>query len=131
MGLVVLMIRWVRIWSREAEGRRKSTSMMAGCPLTPTLSFVFVMTTFKSRPFRLPDTGTVTSTSWIVCVHLYGSLACSSASLARATVSFFSRSSGVGEVDMVEYNVIGETMTIQGTSCLGVSPEYVQTAYTS
>ena len=45
----------------------------------------------------------VMSRSWIVCVHLYGNLACSSASLARSSLSFFSRSEGVGEDDMVNF----------------------------
>ena len=58
------------------------------------------MATMRSRPLRFEGTGTVMSTSPIVWVHLYGSLACSSCSLALASASFFSRSSGVGEVDI-------------------------------
>ena len=76
--------------------------MMGVWPLTPTLSFFFVMTMSRSRPFRLPATGTVTSTSPIVWVHLYGSFACSSASLAFASLSFCSCSSGLGDISPVE-----------------------------
>ena len=50
------------------------------------------MSTVKSLPLRFPGTSTVMSRSPIVCVHLYGRAACSSASLARAAAS----SAGVG-----------------------------------
>lgn len=84
------------------EGREdKRTSMIGVWPLIPTFSFDFVMTTSRSLPLMLAGTGTVMSTSWIVCVHLYGSCACSAASLALSSASFFARSSGVGDVDIV------------------------------
>ena len=86
---------------------QRRTSIIGSCPLTPTLRDVFFMSTTMSLPFKFAGTDIDISRSCIVCVHLYGSLACSSFSLARSSLSFFSRSSGVGEVDMVKaYSVL-------------------------
>lgn len=76
------------------------TSITGSWPFTPTLRYVFVISTTMSLARKFEGTDTVMSTSWIVCVHLYGSLACSSASLARSSLSFLLRSEGVGDVDM-------------------------------
>ena len=48
----------------------KCTSIIAVCPLIATFSFFLLMMTSKSRPLRFPATGTVMSTSPIVCDHL-------------------------------------------------------------
>lgn len=77
------------------------TSMTGSCPLTATFNCVLEKVTMRSLPFKFEATGTVMSRSVIVCVHLYGSLACSSASRARSALSDFSRSDGVGEDDIV------------------------------
>jgi len=74
--------------------RREQTLMIGSWPLTPSTSFFFLMSTFKSLPFRLPGTSTVISRSPIVWVHLYGRAACSSASFARAAASSAGVSSG-------------------------------------
>lgn len=71
--------------------------MIGSCPLSPTLSFVFVNTTSTSRPRSVPATGTDTSTSPMVWVQRYGSCDCSSASFALSSWSARSRSDGVGE----------------------------------
>ncbi len=46
------------------------TSMMGSWPLTPTLRYVFFMSTTMSLPLRFAGTDTVMSRSCIVCVHL-------------------------------------------------------------
>ena len=51
-------------------GRRRGTSMIGGWPLTPTRMLDLVRTTSMSRPFRVPETGIVMSTSRMDWVHL-------------------------------------------------------------
>jgi hypothetical protein len=63
------------------------TLMIGSCPLIPALSFVFLMSTTRSRPLRFPGTVKLRERSRIVCVHLYGREACSSTSRARAAAS--------------------------------------------
>lgn len=67
--------------------RKRLTSIMGSWPLTPTLSFVILISTTMSLPFRFPGTSTLISRSPIVWVHLQGRAACSAASLARAASS--------------------------------------------
>lgn len=73
------------------------TSMIGGCPLMPALRVLFVILTSRSLPFMFAGIGAVTSRSWMVWDHLYGSLLCSSSSLAFAAMSLALRSSGVGD----------------------------------
>ena len=69
--------------------------MMGSWPLTPATSLVFDIVMVKSRLLSPPGMEKVTSSSPIVCVHLYGRAACSSASFARAAAS----SAGVSSVE--------------------------------
>lgn len=46
--------------------------MIGSLPFKPTLSFVFLMSTIKSRLLVPGGTGTVTVTSCRVCFHRYG-----------------------------------------------------------
>jgi hypothetical protein len=71
--------------------------MMGSCPLIATRNFVFVSLTSKSLPLRFAAMGIVMSTSWIVCVHLYGRAACSASSFSFAALSLRARSEGVGD----------------------------------
>jgi hypothetical protein len=71
--------------------------MMASWPLIPAFTLFFAILTSRSLPLKLEGTSIVTSRSAIVWVHLYGSLPCSSCSLALAALSRRSRSEGVGE----------------------------------
>ena len=85
----------VRAQGRAREGRLarlKHTSITGSCPRTPTFKLSRLISTTRSRALRFPGTVTNTSSSEMVCVHLYGRAACSSASLARAAAS----SAGVG-----------------------------------
>jgi hypothetical protein len=94
----------------ERKENRRQTSINGSCPLICTLIAVRPISTNRSFALRLPGIGTVTSTSPIVWVHLYGSVACSASSLARASASTLARSDGVGdgarsavEEDMFEF----------------------------
>ena len=48
----------------------KRTEMIGSCPLIPSRSFFFLISTTISLPLMFPGTSTVTSTSPICCVHL-------------------------------------------------------------
>ena len=98
-------------------GKGGNTSIMWVCPFTPALRWVLEIETSRSRPRRFEGTGMVMSRSPIVWAHLYGSWACSAASLARASASFFSRCSGVGEVDIFR---VWDSMELD-VKCEGVS----------
>lgn len=66
--------------------------------MIPSNRLFFLISTFKSLPFRFPGISTVMSRSVMVWVHLYGRAACSSASFARAAASSWGVSSGDGGV---------------------------------
>ena len=110
-GRVDVYIRYLTIqlgggeWQNTKQIEKKNysprTSITGSSPFTPTFKCSFPISTVRSRPRRFPATGTVMSTSAIVCVHLYGNSACSAASLVRAAASCCSRSEGVGDVDIV------------------------------
>lgn len=68
-------------------GGEVRTLMMGSWPLIPAVSLSFLISTTRSRDFTLSGTVKVTSSSPMVCVHLYGRLACSSSSLAREAAS--------------------------------------------
>lgn len=79
------------------EPLNRLTSIIGSCPLIPAFRLFFAILTSRSLPLKLAGICAVTSKSAIVCVHLYGSLLCSSSSLALASLSRRSRSEGVGE----------------------------------
>lgn len=81
----------------ECERAWSCTSMIGSCPLIPALMLSFDSFTSKSLPFKFPGIGAVMSKSLMVCVHLYGSLPCSSSSRCLASLSLAARSDGVGE----------------------------------
>jgi len=74
--------------------------MNGSCPLMPTFSAFLLILTSRSLPLYFASMLTVMSRSLIVCVHLYGRVACSASSFSRASASAFLRSSGGGEPDM-------------------------------
>jgi len=55
---------------RELERGGAGTEMMGSWPLIPTMRDFFLMTTFRSFPFRFPGISAVTSSSPICWVHL-------------------------------------------------------------
>lgn len=76
------------------------TSIRGSLPFNATLIFVLVNTTSRSLPRISAGTGIVTSASAIVCVHLYGRVACSFASFSLCSRSRRSRSAREGSVSV-------------------------------
>ena len=86
----------------------------------PAFMLVGVILTSRSLPLRVPGIGELRSTSWIVWVHLYGSLLCSLSSWALAALSVASCSAGGGEVDMFGYTGRCGMMYIESMLCYGM-----------
>lgn len=86
-----------RLYNFDEENIEKGepTSIISSLPLMPTFRLFLSNSTIKSRALSAPFIGMVISTSPSVCVHLYGSRACSSFSLARRASSAERRSEAV------------------------------------
>jgi hypothetical protein len=101
--------------------------MIGSCPLICTLRWVFFNSTMRSLAFRFPGMGTLTSASFSVCVHLYGSVACSSSSLLRSASSCCLRSSGEGDAarasDITYLNTSHCTEVVNTTNLLSCAQQ--------
>ena len=82
------------------KGTFVHTSMIGSLPFNPTRILVLVSMTSRSFPRISAGTGIVTSASEIVCVHLYGSVACSFASFSLCSRSRRSRSAREGSTSV-------------------------------
>lgn len=108
-GKAILKIREMgicdpRLYNFDEENIEKGdhTSIISSLPLMPTFRLFLSNSTIKSRALSAPLIGMVISTSPSVCVHLYGSRACSSFSLARRASSAERRSEAVTSVGAEE-----------------------------
>lgn len=88
--------------TEKGDEQQQHTSIIRSLPLMPTFRLFLLNSTIKSRALSAPSTGMVISTSPSVCVHLYGSRACSSFSLARRASSAERRSDAVGSTGSEE-----------------------------